>query len=100
MAALQDVSRPGAQSDWQEPLSTAVQPWFDHVSRPRASWVLPQVLDEADRLLEPSFEAELAAVLGTLPEERQTLLFRCDQAAGAAPSAPPDGRRAMLARLA
>lgn len=33
------------------------------------------VLDEADRLLEPSFEAELAAVLGTLPEERQTLLF-------------------------
>ncbi|GAB4820782.1 hypothetical protein N2152v2_007828 [Parachlorella kessleri] len=33
------------------------------------------VLDEADRLLEPSFEAELAAVLGTLPGERQTLLF-------------------------
>jgi len=35
----------------------------------------PQVLDEADRLLEPSFEAELAAVLGVLPAQRQTLLF-------------------------
>ena len=33
------------------------------------------VLDEADRLLEPSFEAELAAVLACLPLERQTLLF-------------------------
>eukprot|EP00887_Chlorella_sp_A99_P002763 scaffold6.g2763.t1 len=33
------------------------------------------VLDEADRLLEPSFEAELATVLAALPAERQTLLF-------------------------
>jgi hypothetical protein len=33
------------------------------------------VLDEADRLLEPSFEAELAAILALLPAERQTLLF-------------------------
>jgi len=33
------------------------------------------VLDEADRLLEPSFEAELAAVLAVLPQRRQTLLF-------------------------
>lgn len=33
------------------------------------------VLDEADRLLEPSFEAELAVVLGALPAQRQTLLF-------------------------
>ncbi|KAI3436614.1 hypothetical protein D9Q98_006031 [Chlorella vulgaris] len=33
------------------------------------------VLDEADRLLEPSFESELAVVLGVLPERRQTLLF-------------------------
>ena len=33
------------------------------------------VLDEADRLLEPSFESELAVVLGALPERRQTLLF-------------------------
>lgn len=33
------------------------------------------VLDEADRLLEPSFEAELEAVLSLLPEARQTLLF-------------------------
>ncbi|MEW5314214.1 MAG: hypothetical protein WDW38_005728 [Sanguina aurantia] len=33
------------------------------------------VLDEADRLLEPSFEEELRVILGALPEERQTLLF-------------------------
>jgi ATP-dependent RNA helicase DDX49/DBP8 len=33
------------------------------------------VLDEADRLLEPSFEGELAVVLGALPARRQTLLF-------------------------
>jgi hypothetical protein len=33
------------------------------------------VLDEADRLLEPSFEAELEATLRALPAERQTLLF-------------------------
>jgi len=33
------------------------------------------VLDEADRLLEPSFESDLAVILETLPEERQTLLF-------------------------
>ncbi len=33
------------------------------------------VLDEADRLLEPSFEPELAALLGALPAQRQTLLF-------------------------
>ena len=33
------------------------------------------VLDEADRLLEPSFESELAIILKTLPAERQTLLF-------------------------
>lgn len=33
------------------------------------------VLDEADRLLEPSFEPELATVLACLPDQRQTLLF-------------------------
>jgi len=33
------------------------------------------VLDEADRLLEPSFEPELAVVLASLPPRRQTLLF-------------------------
>jgi ATP-dependent RNA helicase DDX49/DBP8 len=33
------------------------------------------VLDEADRLLEPSFEPELAVVLQRLPAKRQTLLF-------------------------
>lgn len=33
------------------------------------------VLDEADRLLEPTFESDLALILSTMPEERQTLLF-------------------------
>ena len=33
------------------------------------------VLDEADRLLEPSFESELRAIGGALPRTRQTLLF-------------------------
>ena len=33
------------------------------------------VLDEADRLLEPSFEAELRGILSVLPAQRQTLLF-------------------------
>lgn len=33
------------------------------------------VLDEADRLLEPSFESELRVIGGALPPKRQTLLF-------------------------
>jgi len=33
------------------------------------------VLDEADRVLEPSFEAELTNILTYLPAKRQTLLF-------------------------
>lgn len=33
------------------------------------------VLDEADRLLEPSFEEDLASILSILPSKRQTLLF-------------------------
>ena len=33
------------------------------------------VLDEADRLLEKSFEGELAVIARALPERRQTLLF-------------------------
>ena len=33
------------------------------------------VLDEADRLLEPSFESELRVIAAALPAERQTLLF-------------------------
>ena len=33
------------------------------------------VLDEADRLLEPSFESELRIIAGALPAQRQTLLF-------------------------
>ena len=38
----------------------------------RASFL---VLDEADRLLEPTFEEDLAAIISYLPENRQTLLF-------------------------
>ncbi|BDA51188.1 DEAD-box ATP-dependent RNA helicase 36 [Coccomyxa sp. Obi] len=33
------------------------------------------VLDEADRLLEPTFESELRVIAAALPAERQTLLF-------------------------
>lgn len=33
------------------------------------------VLDEADRLLDPTFESELRVVAAVLPQERQTLLF-------------------------
>ena len=33
------------------------------------------VLDEADRLLEPSFEEDLTEIFEALPERRQTLLF-------------------------
>ena len=38
----------------------------------RASFL---VLDEADRLLEPSFETDLSEIISVLPEQRQTLLF-------------------------
>jgi ATP-dependent RNA helicase DDX49/DBP8 len=52
----------------------------DHVeshagSREALSRVACLVLDEADRLLEPSFEPELAVLLAALPSSRQTLLF-------------------------
>ena len=33
------------------------------------------MLDEADRLLEQSFETELRVIAGCLPAQRQTLLF-------------------------
>ncbi len=33
------------------------------------------MLDEADRLLEQSFETELRVIAGCLPARRQTLLF-------------------------
>lgn len=34
-----------------------------------------QVLDEADRLLAPSFADDLAHIFGLLPKDRQTALF-------------------------
>lgn len=33
------------------------------------------MLDEADRLLDPTFETELRYIVAALPAERQTLLF-------------------------
>jgi ATP-dependent RNA helicase DDX49/DBP8 len=40
------------------------------------SWLSDlQVLDEADRLLTPTFAPELAFIIDQLPAERQTLLF-------------------------
>lgn len=33
------------------------------------------VMDEADRMLDPSFEGDLRGILAVLPDERQTLLF-------------------------
>ena len=34
-----------------------------------------RVLDEADRLLDPSFEEDLEIIFDVLPQQRQTLLF-------------------------
>ena len=34
-----------------------------------------QVLDEADRLLDPCFEKDLEVIFNALPAKRQTLLF-------------------------
>ena len=34
-----------------------------------------KVMDEADRLLEPSFEKDLETIFDALPSSRQTLLF-------------------------
>lgn len=42
------------------------------------------VMDEADRLLEPSFENELTSILECLPSKRQTLLFSATMAASIA----------------
>ena len=49
-----------------------------------------QVLDEADRLLTPTFAPELAFLLEQLPAERQTLLFT---ATLTDPSSPSSTRR-------
>jgi ATP-dependent RNA helicase DDX49/DBP8 len=39
------------------------------------SWIDIQVLDEADRLLAPSFADDLAHLFGVLSKDRQTALF-------------------------
>jgi len=36
---------------------------------------ISQILDEADRLLAPSFADDLARIFGVLPKDRQTALF-------------------------
>lgn len=50
-----------------------------------------QVLDEADRLLSPTFAPELAHIFGVLPKERQTCLFTATLTASieSIASAPP-----------
>ncbi|KAI9508679.1 P-loop containing nucleoside triphosphate hydrolase protein [Russula earlei] len=51
----------------------------DHIRSSSAEWDLSRVkfliLDEADRLLAPSFADDLAYLFGVLPKERQTALF-------------------------
>ena len=37
--------------------------------------LLTQVMDEADRLLDPSFAADLEVIFDAVPSSRQTLLF-------------------------
>ena len=44
-------------------------------ARPRLVFTDFQVLDEADRLLAPSFAEDLAYLFGVLPKDRQTALF-------------------------
>ncbi|KAN0126580.1 P-loop containing nucleoside triphosphate hydrolase protein [Russula decolorans] len=51
----------------------------DHLRSSTAEWDLSRVrlliLDEADRLLAPSFADDLARIFGVLPKDRQTALF-------------------------
>ncbi|KAH9983220.1 DEAD-domain-containing protein [Russula compacta] len=51
----------------------------DHLRSSSAEWDLSRVkffiLDEADRLLTPSFADDLAHIFGALPKDRQTALF-------------------------
>ena len=48
---------------------------FDESNSKNFSKVSTLVLDEADRLLDPGFDAELRIILSKLPKQRQTLLF-------------------------
>jgi len=50
---------------------------MDHLYKRRLdlSRVSTLVLDEADRMLDMGFEEEMRAVIGAVPEDRQTLLF-------------------------
>lgn len=50
---------------------------LDHLSRGNLelSAIASLVLDEADRMLEMGFQADLDAILREVPEERQTMLF-------------------------
>ncbi|KAF7332174.1 hypothetical protein MKEN_00098400 [Mycena kentingensis (nom. inval.)] len=51
----------------------------DHLKSSNGEWNLSRVkflvLDEADRLLNPTFAPELAYIFGALPKDRQTCLF-------------------------
>ena len=60
------------------PLSPPVHRLVDHLtacdtfSLKRVKFL---VLDEADRLIAGRFDADLATIMGALPQRRQTLLF-------------------------
>ena len=62
-----------------------------------------QVLDEADRLLDPSFADDLAHIFGVLPKDRQTALFTAtwtssiDSIADAAPK--PGKQRPFIHKI-
>ncbi|KAF7313752.1 hypothetical protein HMN09_00532300 [Mycena chlorophos] len=51
----------------------------DHLKSSNGEWDLSRVkflvLDEADRLLNPTFAPDLAVIFGALPKDRQTCLF-------------------------
>ncbi|KAJ7068212.1 P-loop containing nucleoside triphosphate hydrolase protein [Mycena amicta] len=69
----------------------------DHLRSSNGEWDLSRVkflvLDEADRLLNPTFAQELAHIFGALPKDRQTCLFTATltpsiEALAAAPPRP------------
>ncbi|KAH9002414.1 P-loop containing nucleoside triphosphate hydrolase protein [Lactarius hatsudake] len=79
----------------------------DHLRSSSAEWDLSRVkflvLDEADRLLAPSFAEDLAHLFGVLPKDRQTALFTAtwtssiDSIADATPR--PESRNHLFTRL-
>ena len=48
-------------------------------THPTPLTVPPQVIDEADRILEIGFEEEMRQIVAVLPKDRQTMLFSATQ---------------------